>query len=76
METVEQTAQTFIVKVWREEPMDQEERATWQGSITHVLSGARCYTGKLSEIVSFIAPYLESMGVIGEELSTPNDSVG
>ena len=76
MDTVEQAAQTFIVKVWREERVDEGQRVAWRGSITHVPSGDRHYFGKLSEIVSFIAPYLESMGVSVEELSTPGASLG
>jgi hypothetical protein len=47
MDTVEQAAQTFIVKVWREERVDQEGRVAWRGNIVHVPSGARRYLGKL-----------------------------
>ena len=60
MDTVEQT---FIVGVWREECVDERQRVTWQGSITHVPTGAKHYLASLSDIISFITPYLESMGL-------------
>ena len=53
---------SFIVKVWLEET-NQSGRAIWRGHITHVPGGERRYVRQLSEIETFIAPYLHTMGV-------------
>ena len=54
---------SFIVRVWLEETRAEAGRATWRGSIIHVLSGKRRYIADLNEITAFIAPYLQAMGV-------------
>ncbi len=54
---------SFIVKLWLEETAEENGRATWRGHITHVPSGTRRYLKDLEDIVSFIKPYLEAMGV-------------
>lgn len=53
----------FIVKIWLEETAQEAGRATWRGHITHVPSGRRRYLQDLGDILAFIIPYLESMGV-------------
>jgi len=58
----EPTAQSFIVKVWVEEPAGQSGRGIWHGHITHVHTGKRRYMKSLDEIEDFIAPHLEEMG--------------
>ncbi len=35
----------------------------WRGHITHVPSDKRQYLNQLEDIVTFIQPYLEAMGV-------------
>jgi hypothetical protein len=54
---------SFIVKVWLEETAQEAGRARWRGYITHVQSGERRYVQALREIIAFITPYLERMGV-------------
>ena len=55
--------QSFIVRVWLEETVEEAGTATWRGHITHVPNGAQRYIKGLDEIPAFIAPYLEGMGV-------------
>jgi hypothetical protein len=54
---------SFIAKIWLEEGADQGRPATWRGTITHVPSGAQRYLQSLGDILAFIVPYVEEMGV-------------
>jgi hypothetical protein len=63
MDQLEFNTHSFIVKIWLEEPAEDNRRATWRGHITHVPSGERRYLKNLWQIVAFIAPYLIAMGV-------------
>jgi hypothetical protein len=63
MDLVEFNTHSFIVKIWLEEAAEDHHRGKWRGHITHVPGGERRYLKNLGEIVAFIAPYLESMGV-------------
>jgi hypothetical protein len=62
VETSEQAAQSFVVKVWREEALDAGD-ATWRGHITNVLRGDRRSLADLTDVADFIVPCLEEMGV-------------
>ena len=59
----ESNAQSFIIKIWLEEPVEEAGRATWRGHITHVPSGERRYLKDLNDITAFIVPYLQQLGV-------------
>jgi len=59
----ESASLAFIVRIWLEETVQETGTATWRGHITHVPSGERRYLKDLQEIVAFIAPYLQRMGV-------------
>jgi hypothetical protein len=59
----ESNTHSFIVKTWLEEANEGSRRVTWRGQITHVPSGQRRYLNSLDEITTFIATYLESLGV-------------
>jgi hypothetical protein len=54
---------SFIIKLWLEEFDRKQERAVWRGHITHVAEGKRRYVQHIDDIISFIVPYLEEMGV-------------
>ena len=60
---LEPDTQSFVVKVWLEETVEEEGRAKWRGHVTHVTSGERQYLESLSGIATFIIPYLERWGV-------------
>jgi hypothetical protein len=59
----ESTTHSFIIKIWLEETLEEADQAVWRGHITHVPSGRREYVKDLDEILTFIMPYLEKMGV-------------
>lgn len=54
---------SFIIRIWLEEIARGAGRAIWRGHITHVPSGERRYLKTLSDINTFIVPYLQAMGV-------------
>jgi biotin carboxylase len=63
MDSLEATSHPFVVRIWLEDSAGEAHRATWRGHITHVPSGARRYLHSLDDMASFVAPYLESMGI-------------
>jgi hypothetical protein len=65
MEQTESHTQSFVVKIWLEETLEEDGRATWRGHITHIPGGERRYLKQLNDIVAFIMPYLNEMGVRG-----------
>ena len=56
-------SQSFIIKIWLEDNMDQSKPPSWRGNITHVLSNERLYFQSLEEVKAFLAEYLHKMGV-------------
>ena len=63
MDLPETTTNSFIIKIWLEETIEEAGRATWRGHITHVPSGERRYLENLDDVSTVIAPYLMEMGV-------------
>lgn len=63
LEQIEASTHPFIIRIWLEEAAYESHPATWRGHITHVPSGKRRYLKDLDDIIDFIAPYLEGMGV-------------
>lgn len=63
MDLSEANVHSFIVRVWLEEEASESRGAIWRGYITHVPSGERRYIEQLSDLHTFIMPYLEAMGV-------------
>lgn len=65
MDVYELNTHSFIVKIWLEDTIEEADQVTWRGHITHVTTGKRSYIQSLSEIIHFIRPYLQKMGVEG-----------
>jgi len=63
MDDSELSTQSFILKIWLEESSREADGAIWRGYVTHVQTGKRRYIRSLEEIVTFILPFLEQMGV-------------
>lgn len=59
----EPDAHAFVVRIWLEETREEAGKAIWRGHVTHVLSGERRYLKDLDDILAFIVPYLDQMGV-------------
>jgi len=63
MDSLDATSHPFVIRIWLEQSAGEGHPAVWRGHITHVPSGARRYFQHLDDIASFVAPYLESMGI-------------
>lgn len=63
MRLFESKIHSFIIRIWLEETTEEAGRALWRGHITHVPSGKQRYLKDLDDILLFVAPYLETMGV-------------
>lgn len=55
--------QSFIIRLWVYAPADEGGRVMWRGQITHVPSEQRRYLKDLEDVVDFMSPFLESLGV-------------
>lgn len=63
MTSLEEDTHAFIVRVWRERREIETVVPDWRGMVEHVGSGERRYVKDLDDIVAFIVPYLEELGV-------------
>ena len=54
-DSFESVTHSFIVRIWLEE----DDGARWRGHVTHVSDGKRQYVEQFSDIVDFIAPYVD-----------------
>lgn len=63
MDLFESHTHSFVIKVWLEETAVEAGTAVWRGRLTHVPSGRQQYLNNLSDILLFILPYLQDMGV-------------
>ena len=63
MDLLELYTHSFVIKIWLEEAPEEGIGALWRGQITHVGSNQRKYFQELKDLVLFIWPYLEEMGV-------------
>ena len=59
----ETKSHSFVLKIWVKEPLDHDETPIWRGRITHVMEGSYKYVKTLNEIIQFLTPYFNSMGI-------------
>ena len=63
MDSYEESDHAFVIRIWREDREILEAPPTWRGVIEHVASGKKQYLHELGNITTFIAPYIELMGI-------------
>jgi len=63
MVSIERHTHSFIIKIWLEEEPREEHEGVWRGQITEVNTRERRYLHELSDIITYIKPYLEEWGV-------------
>jgi hypothetical protein len=63
MNSLEEKTHSFIVRIWIEPREIEGAPPHWRGEIKHVPSGKQIYLRNLAEITSFVADYLEEMGI-------------
>lgn len=54
---------TFVIRLWLEETALEAELPSWRGHVTHYPGETRRYVSDLDQVVAFVAPYLEAMGI-------------
>jgi hypothetical protein len=59
---VDQRIHVFTLRFWREPRETENAHPLWRGVIIHLESSEQAYFKDLSEMIEFIAPYLETMG--------------
>lgn len=62
--------QSFVIRVWVEEPASESTPARWRGHITHIPSGERRYFDSLVDMTGFVIDYLQG----GQEHGKPPPS--
>jgi hypothetical protein len=62
MDLREDQRESFVIRIWLEEPAEAGLPPVWRGTITHLPGGERRYLRDLRAIPTFIAPYLDEMG--------------
>ena len=55
--------QSFIIKFWLEKTTEAQKEVLWHGQVTHVPSGARRYLKTSDDLLNFMTPYLDAMGI-------------
>jgi hypothetical protein len=55
--------QSFIIKFWLEKVTDEQKEIVWHCQVTHVPSGVRRYLKTSDDLLKFMTPYLEAMGI-------------
>lgn len=63
MELLELFTHSFVIKIWLEETAEEAGAARWRGHVTHVGSKKRRHFQELGDLLAFIWPYLQKMGV-------------
>lgn len=56
----------FVVRIWverRESNTTDASDMTWRGVVEHLPDGERRYVKRISEMLEFIIPYMEAMGI-------------
>jgi hypothetical protein len=49
---------SYVIRMWHERAIDEQEKGEWRGWILHVQSGKRIFFRDMAAITSFINEYL------------------
>jgi hypothetical protein len=63
MDTIDRSTHVFVIKVWRERLVEDEERYSWRGHITHLGSGEQRQLKDFATMFAFIRGYLRQLGI-------------
>jgi hypothetical protein len=63
MNLPENNRRVFIIRIWREPREIEGAQPEWRGVIESAYDDQRRYLKSLDEIITFILPYLDKMGV-------------
>ena len=57
---MEESIQSFIIRIWAERVAEDEATLHWRGHVTHVAEGQRHDIESLAELETFIARYIHA----------------
>ena len=63
MDLFEEYTHSFVIKIWVEETAEEAKAVVWRGRIIHVGSNQKQYFQTVESILTFIWPFLKSIGV-------------
>ena len=63
MDRLESGTHSFVIRIWIEETRGEAGRILWRGHITHVPTRKQHYILDVADIIAFILPYLQEMGI-------------
>lgn len=58
-ELAEESAHSFVIRIWLEEITSETNEPLWRGHITHVVSGKRQYFQQLNHLLPFIRSFMK-----------------
>jgi hypothetical protein len=61
MKILETKSLTFVVRVWLEQPAGRGTPALWRGSVANVIDREKRYFEDLSDVLTFIDPYIKQL---------------
>lgn len=63
LDLFETSIHSFVIKIWLEETADENASNLWRGHISHIPSGEKRYIQNLNEMMFFVFPYIEEIGI-------------
>jgi hypothetical protein len=63
VESIKETTQAFVVRIWIEHQQRKNAKPVWRGVIERVDSGDRVYFDQLDKIGAYFAKYLDELGI-------------
>jgi hypothetical protein len=64
---VDEKLHVFTLRLWREPREVKSAKPKWRGVIIHLASGKKEYFENLEDILNFIVPFIEEMGVRADQ---------
>jgi hypothetical protein len=68
---VDEKIHVFTLRIWREPREVRSAKPKWRGVIIHLATGEKKYFESLDEILTFIVPFIEDMGVRADQVNEP-----
>jgi hypothetical protein len=67
MDLLETSIQSFVIKIWVEETIEEAGEVVWRGHIIHTHSGEKQHFKSMDEMVCLMGGYLQEIGIEAEQ---------
>jgi len=68
VKSIENITYAFIVRIWIEPREATDSQPTWRGGIEQVANGHRVYFDRLDKMNTFLAKFLDEIGIKSDNL--------